>query len=226
MPGASKLTIENVIRNAEKTERGIWKHLNIPLPAWGTTAGVPLAAIGAGAVGYAASVAASPNCLQSIRFAAAATTTDIIQTALAVPPDFRAQVSASTPKLVLFMRCRLLDTTGSATANADFAFTAQAFWHKTADTALSTLATAVTTIIGATDYVATDEAGFVLYKWDIGAAMTAAQLALLGPLDTLNIQIAPDQAVGTALAAEIVNTFLMYEGHASIPASVLSTLSL
>ncbi len=221
MPGASPLNIETVLRNAVKTERGVWKHQIIPLPAWTTTAGVPLAAIGAGAIGNAAAATS----LACIKWGAAADTSgEEIQCALVVPPDFRAQIGAKTPNLILYARCRVVDAaTGS---NSDLALTAQCFWHKTGDTALSTLSAAVSTIVGATDYASDAEEGFVLYKFDLTAAMSAAQLALLGPLDSFQIVLEPDQTVGTSLSIEMINTFLMYEGHASIPASVLSTLSL
>lgn len=223
MPGASSLNIETVLRNAQKTDRGLWKHMFIPLPAWTTTAGVPLAAIGAGAIGNAAAATS----LASIKWGAAADTSgEEIQCALVLPPDFRAQVGTTTPKLVLYIRCRTLDATGSATANTDLALTAQCFWHKTSDTALSTLSSAVSVIVGAVDYQAAEEEGFALYKFDLTGAMTTAQLAALGPLDSFQIVLEPDQTVGTNLAIEMIGTFLMYEGHASVPASVLSTLSL
>lgn len=222
MPGASSLNIETVLRNAQKTQRGVWKHMFIPLPAWTTTAGVPLAAIGAGAIGYAAAATS----LASIKWGAAADTSgEEIQCALVIPPDFRAQVGPTTPKLVLYIRCRTLDGTGSAT-NTDLALTAQCFWHKTSDTALSTLSSAVSTIVGAAAYEAAEEEGFALYKFDLTGAMTTAQLAALGPLDSFQIVLEPDQTVGTNLAIEMIGTFLMYEGHASVPADVLSTLSL
>ena len=222
MPGASPLTIENVLRNASKTERGVWKTMHLPLTAWSLNTGVVLAAVGAGTVGNA-NAATSLACIQ---WDDTADASDIIRTSIVIPPDFRAQISASTPKLVLYVRARVLDGTGSATANTNLELRAQCFWHKTADTALSTLATPVGNVIGATDYAAASEEGFVLYKFDLTGAMTAAQLALLSALDTFQIQLYPHEAVGTDLYVEVIGTFLVYEGHASIPASVLSTLSL
>lgn len=222
MPGASPLTIESVLRNASKTERGVWKTMHLPLNSWTLNTGVTLAAVGAGIVG-AANAATSLACIQ---WDDTADASDIIRTSIVIPPDFRAQISAATPKLVLYVRARVLDGTGSATANTDLALQAQCFWHKTADTALSTLSATVSNIIGATDYTAATEEGFILYKFDLTGAMSAAQLALISALDTFQIQLYPDQAVGTDLYIEVVGTFLVYEGHASIPASVLSTLSL
>lgn len=222
MPGASPLTIENVLRNASKTERGVWKTMHLPLTSWSLNTGVVLAAVGAGTAGNA-NTATSLACIQ---WDDTADASDIIRTSIVIPPDFRAQISSKTPRLVLFVRARVLDGTGSATANADLGLQAQCFWHKTSDTALSTLSATVLNVIGATDYVAASEEGFVLYKYDLTAAMSTAQLALLSALDTFQIQLYPDQTVGTDLYIEVVGTFLAYEGHASIPADVLSTLGL
>ncbi len=221
---ASALNIENVLRNAIKTERGVWKHIDLPLAAWTLGSGVVLAATTTGTVGNAAAVTTAPNNLAAITWEATATTSDICGTSIVLPPDFRAQVSAKTPNLILYVRARLMDA--GSNANADLALTAQCFWHKTADTALSTLASAVSNTVGATDYAAAAEEGFTLYKFDLTAAMSAAQLAALGPLDTFQIRLAPNEAIGTGLTLEVIGTFLMYEGHASVPASVLSTLSL
>lgn len=226
MAGASPLNIESVLRSAVKTERGVWKDIPLPLAAWTLNTGVVLAAVGAGIVGNATAVAAAPSNLACIQWDDTADASDIIRTSIVLPPDFRAQISAKAPNLILYVRARVLDGTGSATANTDLALQAQCFWHKTGDTALSTLAAVVANTIGATDYVAADEEGFVLYKFDLTAAMSAAQLALLGPLDTFQIQLFPQEAVGTNLYIEMIGSFLVYEGHASIPASVLSTLSL
>jgi hypothetical protein len=218
---ASRLNVENVLRNAVKTERGVWKHQIIPLPCWTTTAGVPLAAIGAGAVGNAAAATS----LACIKWSAAADGTgEEIQCALVVPPDFRAQIGTKTPNLVLYVRARLVDAATGDTPT--LAITAQCFWHKTGDTALSTLASAASVTIGAANFAAAEEEGFLLFKLDLTGAMSAAQLALLGPLDSFQIVLEPNTTVGTSLSVEIINTFLMYEGHASIPADVLSTLSL
>lgn len=221
MPGASALTIESVLRNAQKTERGLWKHMFIPLPAWTTTAGVPLAAIGAGAIGNA-QAASNFAC---VKWGAAADASgEEIQCALVIPPDFRAQVGTKTPNLILYVRARLTDAAAGDTPSLKL--TAQCVWHKTADTAVSTLSAVVGVTIGAANYAAAEEEGFLLWKFDLTGAMSAAQLALLGPLDSFQIILEPDQTVGANLSIEMINTFLMYEGHASVPASVLSTLSL
>lgn len=220
MPGASKLNIESVLRNAQKTARGLWKCLPIPLAGWTLGSGVVLAATGSGIVGGATAATS----LTSISWNATADNGDTIQTGLVLPADFRAQIGAATPKLVLYVRARVVDAASGA--NADLELRAQCFWHKTADTALSTLGTAVGNVVGATDYAEAAEEGFILYKFDLTAAMSAAQLALLAPLDTFHIQLYPHEAVGTSLTLQVVGTFLMYEGHASVPASVLSTLSL
>lgn len=224
MPGASALNIETVIRNAQKTERGVWKHIDLPLAAWTLNTGVVLAAVGSGIVGNATSVASAPNNLACIQWDDTADENDIIRTSIVIPPDFRAQVASTTPKLILYVRARLLD--GASGDNPNLALQAQCFWHKTADTALSTLSAAVSNTIGATNYAAGAEEGFTLLKFDLTGAMSAAQLALLSALDTFQIQLYPNEAVSTDLYIEVIGTFLVYEGHASIPASVLSTLSL
>jgi hypothetical protein len=220
MPGASKLTNENVIRNASKTERGVWKVIPLPLACWTLSTGVVLAATTTGTVGNAAAATS----LAAITWNATADATDIIRTSLVIPADFRAQNSGKAPNLILYVRARVVDAaTGE---NLTLALNSQCFWHKTADTALSTLSAAVSNVVGATDYAAGAEEGFILYKYDLTAAMSSAQLLALSALDTFQIQLLPSAAIGTSLTLEVIGTFLVYEGHASIPADVLSTLSL
>jgi len=172
MPGASALTIEPVLKAAQKTKYGLPKHIPLPLSSWTLNTGVVLAAVGAGSAGNA-NAATNLACIQ---WDDTADQTDIIRCSIVLPPDFRTSIDGNSPKIVLYVKARVLDGTGSATANTNLALQADAYWHKTGDADLSTHSAVVSNVIGAVDYTASQENGFALYKFDLTTNMSAAQL--------------------------------------------------
>jgi hypothetical protein len=221
MPGASALTIEPVLKAAQKTKYGLPKHIPLPLSSWTLNTGVVLAAVGAGSAGNA-NAATNLACIQ---WDDTADQTDIIRCSIVLPPDFRTSIDGNSPKIVLYVKARVLDGTGSATANTNLALQADAYWHKTGDADLSTHSAVVSNVIGAVDYTAAQENGFALYKFDLTTNMSAAQLLSLAALDTFQMRLYPNEAVGTDLYIEVIHTFVVYDAHASIPSDVVSTLS-
>lgn len=213
MSGTSKLNLERVIHESTP-DIGYVEDDAVGLGEWRLGAGTTIPAIGAGALGVAVA-ATSLNC---IAWAAAGTTTDTIRLDWTIPGQFKsAQVGqGETPVLKLLLKVRTRDTTGSATANTDLALTAQIFMHNAAETSLQTLGTAVSNIVGALDYAAAEEEGFAWYTFDLYGAMSAAQKLLALPLGTLQIIVAPDQVVGTALQIELIGSVIRYRRHAGL----------
>jgi hypothetical protein len=215
--GASPLTINTVIDQSVSDDGAYFEELPIPLSAWRLNTGLIPVATGAGIVG----VAAAATSLMSLAWNATADATDIIRLDTCLPNQFAIQRNGgngrnANPKLILRVKCRLRDTSGSASPNADLALTCQAFWHKDGATALATLGTPVSVVIGAADFAEADEEGFVWRDFDITGAMTAAQLAALDGSESVAIQLYPNEAVGTALEIQMIATKIKYLRHATL----------
>ena len=167
---------------------------------------------------------------------ATADNTDVLVKDWAVPQDFKPDSGQTghRSRLVARIRVRKLDTTGSASDNADLALSMQASWHNPAfsqstgiegdgDTAINVLATAATakrldstgavsSVIPA-DVAADSEAGFRTMYVDIGAAMTDAQLMALKPGAAMTLKLYPNEAIGADLALELVDWEMVYTRH-------------
>lgn len=216
MSGASPLTIERVLHESEP-DIGFFEEVPVPLFSWRLASGADFAAATTNIVGYAA---VETN-LMALRWDPGADASDQIRLDWCLPGQFKIQTGGGEgqhgqPKLILRVKCRVLDNTGSATANTDLAFSLQCFWHKDGATSLSTLATAVSAVIGATDYIAAVEEGFVWFDLDITGAMTAAQLAAIDGSESITMVLGPNETVGTNLYIDLIATKIKYLRHASL----------
>jgi len=214
MSGANPLNIENVIDQSAQ-DIGYVEDVSVPLGAWTLGAGTTIAAAGAGIVGRAAA-ATSLGCIQ---WDDTADASDIVRLDWTLPGQFKSAQRAGirqSPMLKLLVKARVLDGTGSATANANLALDAQLFFHNAAETALQTLSAVVTNVVGAADYAAAAEEGFAWYEYDLYAGMSAAQKLLALPMTTMQILLNPNETVGTNLYIEVIGTVIRYRRHASV----------
>jgi hypothetical protein len=209
----NKLNIGKSIQESEP-HWGYTEDFSVPLSEWTLNTGVAVGARADGGVGREA-VATSLN---GIVWDDTADATDIIRFDWTLPGQFKSEGVGrdDVPVLKLLVKARTRDTTGSATANADLALNAQVFFHAVGGTAVSTLSAAISKVVGATDFTDATEEGFAWYEYDIYTAMTAAQKSAIGPLTTMQIQLLPNEAIGTALYIDVVGTVIRYKRHASL----------
>lgn len=213
MSGTSKLTIGGDLQESAPF-RGYTEDHSVPLGSWTLGTGVGFAAVGAGIVGRAA----SSTSLGGIQWDDTADASDTARLDWTLPGQFKSQAvySDDTPVFKLLVKARVRDGTGSATANTDLALTAQIYFHAVGGTSVSSLSAVVSNVIGATDYADATEEGFAWYTFDLYGAMSTAQKAALRPLDTMDIVLAPDQAVGTDLYIDVIGTVIRYKRHPSL----------
>lgn len=225
MPGASPLTIERVNHTSEP-DCGFFDSIPLPLSSWTLDAGTIIPAAGSGNVGRET----TDTNHRVIRFDDTADTSDIIRLDTCLPDTFKIQNNGgqgenAQPRLVLSVKCRVTDIAnagaGGATANTDLALVCQAYWHRDDATAISVLATVITTTIGATDYIAGAEQGFIWRDIDITGAMSAAQLAALDGSESISILLYPNEAPGTDLVIDVLATKLKFLRHASLRDSTI-----
>lgn len=214
MPGpASILTVEDVL-NESKPYRGYVEDVPVPLRDWSLGSGAAYVATTSNIVGYGASATS----LNGFVWDPGADTGDTLRLDWTTPGQFAPQPSTLkwNPVLEMHLCLRVRDKTGSASANTDLAMTCQAFWFKSGDTALSTLSSAVSNIIGATIAQDSHVEQFAWYRYNLVGAMTAAQKLALGPRQPFQFVIAPDDTVGTNLQIDMVGSFIRYRRHASL----------
>lgn len=221
MGGASPLTIERVLHESEP-DVGFFEEIPVPLFSWRLGSGADFAAATTNIVGYAA----VETTLMALRWDPGADDSDTIRLEWCLPGQFKAQTNGGNgenaqPQLILRVKARVFDNTGSATANTNLAFNCQCYWHKDGATAQSTLATVATVVIGATDYIAAEEEGFVWFDLDITGAMTAAQLAAIDGSESISIVLGPNETVGTNLYVDLIATKIKYLRHASLSPKTL-----
>jgi hypothetical protein len=215
MCAANKLNLERVISESQP-DTGYIEDAPQPLGAWNLGAGTTIAAAGSGIVGV--STVTSTNAMNVLLWNATADSGDTVRLDWTLPGQFKSKDigQGEAPVLQLLIKARLRDTTGSATANADLALTAQAVFHKLAQTSIGTLSAVVSNTVGATDYAEAAVDGFAWYTFDIYGAMSAAQKTALSPLDSIQFVVGPQEAVGTALALEVMSTVIRYRRHAGL----------
>ena len=131
MPG---IQAQHRIRPPQRPEdrRGLWKCLRSRWPA-----GLSAAALFSRLPDLALSAATAATSLARL-FRGTRRPTTATQSRLVLFFARRlpaVQIGAATPKLVLYVRARVVDAASGA--NADLELRAQCFWHKTADTALN-----------------------------------------------------------------------------------------
>lgn len=146
-----------------------------------------------------------------------------------VPQDYKRSSLTAGSKSAIIARARVrkLDL-GGATDNSDLEFQCMASWHSPAlsagveadgDAAFNVLSAVVKgkTYAGATVVpamaVAASEQAFRYMYWDIGAAMTDAQLAALKPGACMTIKLFPHEAVGTSQNLEVCDVEVLYTRH-------------
>lgn len=216
------LNVESEIRRIpQNTSAGIVRSHPIALGDFTLGAGTTIPAAGSGVVGRTLAATA----LNVISWNATADNGDTIALDWTLPLEFRPSSfseTTTTPtgelakqvcNIELWLKIRLTDTTGSATANADLKMQVTPLWHNTDGTALGTLGAAIQQTVGAIDYAEASEEGFVWYRFDITGAMTAAQRNALRPLTTLQLTINPHEAVGTALRLDLAGAILVELEH-------------
>jgi len=215
MSAANKLNLERVISESQP-DTGFIEDAPVPLGAWTLGAGTIIPATGAGVVG--ASTVTSTGVLNVLLWNATADQTDTIRLDWTLPGQFKSKNigQGEAPVLQLLIKARLRDTTGSATANADLALTATASFHSVGETAIGALAAVVSNTVGAVDYAEAAVDGFAWYTFDIYGGMSAAQKTALVPLESIQFVVAPQEAVGTALALEVMSTVIRYRRHAGL----------
>jgi hypothetical protein len=212
MGGASPLNIEGVINRAQLGE-GLLRDYPIPLGSWTLDTRAVIGTTSTDTV-YRGVAATS---MGAIIWDDGATTTDVISLDWVLPGEFvseRNDVNAR-PSLVLRVKARLTDLTGSATANADLALTATCHFHGVGDAAL-TSPTAISVVVGAVDYADATEEGFAWYELDLTSTMTAAQLTALAAMDSVSINLSVNEVVGTNLRLDVVGTVLRCGVHVAL----------
>lgn len=231
MSGAPEGGFDSWAQDMYEAGAGFPKCLPIDLSSWCLTTGAPMPATGAGVVGYGAIA----STLNGLIWDDTAAETDIIRWRGLVPADYHRSPEAFGEKntIVLAVYARKLDTTGSATDNADLALVATPYWHSpsytaagvagSGDTAIKTVNTAISNTLTVDAAAATEEA-FRWYEFDLlknanfttAAIGSAARLALK-PRSPLQILLNPQEAVGTDLAIEVLATELWYVANLTIP---------
>lgn len=209
----SPLNLGHALQKSEP-DFGVTRDYPVPLSQWTLGAGTIIPARADGAVGREA-VATNLN---GIVWDDTADASDTIRLDYTLPGQFKSLAvnRNDSPVLKLLVKARTRDTTGSATANTNLALSLQANFHGVAETSISTLGTAVSNVVGATDFADAAEEGFAYYEFDIYAAMSAAQKLSLTPLETIQLVLGPNEAVGTALYIDVVSTVLRIKEHPSL----------
>lgn len=214
-------------RNEILPDIGWPRCLPIPLNAFTLTDGAALGAISSNALGLVVK-----NSQLVMRFAAAATTTDIAKLSIPLPSDYAKYVNDNPgyrTRPVLAVRAKKTDVTGSATDNDNLALTMNVAWNNPVftssaesdgDTATNTMATAVSNELD--DIVAADGADanpentrLYLFKFagNTTGGMTAAQIRALQPGASMTISLAPHETVGSNLAIDVYSVELWYPGN-------------
>lgn len=215
--GPNSLYIEESIGNSEP-QRGYRADLVLPSPisAFRLPGGAVLPATGVGVVGYGVMETGADG----IVWNATADNTDIIRLCAALPAEFYESAldeatGAPPVELIAETLCRVHDTTGSAAANADLALEATLAWFDDADTALNTLAAAVSNVLNAEHIGVT---GFAWYTFNLSAGMTAAQRNSLAGSSFIQLDLNPNEAIGTALALDLAAFRWRIRRHAALRA--------
>lgn len=229
MAGANNVNLEQVIRDSIAAG-GHPGSISIPLGSF-TNGHAALAATGAGTVGLAAAVAGGTP-IQAIQWDDTADNGDILRCSLALPADFRGvrQTSVETvnPVCKLYLKLRVMDATsaGAGTAgaqNSNLVLSVTPTFHAVGN-ADPFDATPESAAVGAADYVETDATGFKWYEFDLTNGLTATQLESVAALTTVDLAIAPNEAIGTTLYLELVGAVLIYDKHATIPDAVIASI--
>lgn len=209
------MDVANFEINAETNDwtrgnRGIADCEPIPSPAtW--SFGNPGTALGrsSSAAAYILSAGGSHQ-LEAVNWKATAATTDLVQFTMALPWRMRRYSGRSKSGLLLAIRCRKHDTTGSATEDADLGLSVTAIFQSPtigsdgteADGTGFVTSTADTQLLPAKS--ADNAPGKArVYRFDLFKGLTDAQKAAIVPGSTVTIRIAPSKTVGTALAAQV-----------------------
>lgn len=173
---------------------GYPKHWPVPLGAWNVVTDEGDLAFGVCETGT--------NDIYAYSWNATGTTDDLIVLAGMIPLDY----DPVKDKLVLRYRVRKLDTTGSAGANADLAMTHSLILLGTTDTAPRKPTIANHVLAGKT--TDDDLDAFELVEIDLSGND-------IKPGEMFSLAISVNEAVGTALAVNLIGTEFRYWGNAS-----------
>lgn len=176
--------------------------------------------------------------LQAIGFRAAATTTDIAKVPFQLPPNFKRHENRDGRQQVLklILAARLVDLTGSATANANLAITATATFTSPVinpDTGVMAAGSAFVSsdaatayrlgeltdtgsVVGEVDAADNAPANIRLYVADLYTGVTDAEKKAITPFTLGSLAISVNEAVGTNLRLEIFGGWLVFDDHNSV----------
>lgn len=182
--------------------------------------------------------AGGSNQLQAAAFRAAGTTTDILKIPFMLPPNFKRHENRDGREQVLkaIIPARLVDLTGSATANANLSFTVTATFTSpvidpdtgvmsdgtgfvSSDAAVAYRLGELTdtgSVVGEVDAADNAPANIRLYVADLYTGVTDAEKKAITPFTLGSLAIAPNEAVGANLRLEIFGGVLVFDDHHSV----------
>lgn len=182
--------------------------------------------------------AGGSNQLQAAAFRAAATTTNILKVPFQLPPNYKRHENRDGREQVLklVLAARVVDLTGSATANTNLAITAtatftspvinpdtgvmsagSAFVSSDAATAYKLGAlTDTTAVTGAADAADNAPENIRLYVADLYTGVTDAEKKAITPFTLGSLAISVNETVGTNLRLEIFGGWLVFDDHNSV----------
>lgn len=195
MAQSARATIENIL-NDSLPDQGYEDQLSIPMSAWTNYGGA-----GNGTVEYA-TVETGTFDIEGAVWDATADGNDVIRYVWSVPDVY---VEAAD-RLKIAFRARKLDTTGSASENADLSLNLITTVATAASAPALLPPTTITLAAKTTDDTLDD---FPWYEFDLsGKGLKRG--------DLIQFQLGPNQAVGTALALEVIACKLTYRRHAAV----------
>lgn len=221
MGGSSQLTLEHDIDRSVPIG-GYTEDIPLPLGSWTLEDGTTIPAVGAGIVGMAQIDSGGGGVSTVIQWDDTADNNDIIRNDWCLPGQFKHRGNLEPhearyePILKLMVLARLKDGTGAASPNADLALQCDPAWLHIGDATISTLTTAVSNTVGATDYTDSQLNGFAWYTFDLVAAMSTAQKNAISPGDAFAFRLHPQEAIGTNLFLEVMAARVRIGRHASL----------
>lgn len=217
---------------------GFYGRERLSLMSWlwddnGTLKALAISASGTVGFKYIAGGSGLTDDMLGLVWDAAADSTDVLVRDWAVPHDYKRDTgrTGERSKIIVRAKVRKLDTTGSASDNADLELNCQASWHNSSfnsngvesdgDAAINVLASALemrlydgsSTAVLPTDAAADSEAAFRWLSFDVTAGMTSAQLAALLPGTPMTFKLFPNEAIGTDLNLELMDVEVVYTRH-------------
>lgn len=199
--GHNNLTIEDDLANGVRNA-GFCEDIIIPIHSWKTGAGLTMPARADGGVGIEAADLGTSQPFDTLTWDDTADASDLAVFQFTLPGQFNRNVD----KIKLYTRVRKFDTTGSATDNPDLALNA-VLRHSAPGSSAAIDETAISKVLPVKTTSAADSAWSTqLYEWS-GEG--------LKPFSRCKIILAPNEAVGTALYVQLLDSLLKFNRHPS-----------